>query len=79
MTRKTVKLLTGAVNIKVHEVNDIETTLTFNADPWGPHKMCIYIVPGQWEIESINKHLVTLVNHDTVIPDLKPFKISENG
>lgn len=68
----TVKLLPGAINVQVDkETHDKEThtTLTFNAAPWGPHKVCIHKVLGQWEIQHINKHLVTLVNHNQIIKE----------
>lgn len=68
-TTKNVKLLSGATNVFLFESTDIETTITYNAPPWGPHKTCIHKLPGKWEIKYVNKHLVTLVNHNEIIQE----------
>ncbi|MDO9152361.1 MAG: hypothetical protein Q7U47_01405 [Paludibacter sp.] len=67
MTKKTIKLITGAVNVVIAQSSDEETTITFNAPPWGLHKKCMHKLTGRWEIQHINRHLVTLINHNQII------------
>jgi len=65
---KTVKLLAGVFDVKIQKATDTETTIEFSCPAWKT-KTCIHIVPGRWEIQSVNRNLVTLVNHDVTIPD----------
>lgn len=69
MNTTTARLLPGATNVVVSETTETQTTLTYNAPPWGDRKQCIHKLPGQWQIQSINKHLVTLFNHDIIIKE----------
>jgi hypothetical protein len=69
MNTRTVKLLPGAENVQILDSSDQETTLTFNAPPWGQHKQCIHKIPGRWEIQHINRHLITLINHNEIIKE----------
>lgn len=72
MSKRTVILLTGAHNVRIHEATETQTTIHFNAPPW-KDKTCIHIVPGKWWIDHISKHLITLANYDEVIPEtIKP-------
>jgi hypothetical protein len=66
MTTKTVKLLAGATDIKIKSASDKETVIEFTCPAW-TSKTCTHTVIGRWEIESTNRNLVTLVNHDQII------------
>jgi hypothetical protein len=68
MKTQKIRLLAGAINVKVHEVKNDVTTIHFNCPIW-KDKTCIYRLPGVWEIKSINRNLVTLVNNDVIIKE----------
>lgn len=67
MTTKTILLLPGATDIKITTSNEQETVIHYTAPPWGKNKVCIYVLPCKWEIKTITKHMVTLINHDVII------------
>jgi len=67
-TTKTIKLLAGAKDIKIQSTAKNETTIEFTCPAWKT-KTCIHKVPGIWEIQSINRNLVTLINHDLIIKE----------
>lgn len=73
MTTKTITLLPGSRNAFVYSVKDNETTIHYTCPAW-PGRTCIYVVPGQWEIESTEANKLHLLSHDVVIKS-KPYNI----
>ena len=63
MKRTIATLLTDAQNIAIKSATDEQTEITFTS-PTLPDKTCIHILSGRWEIESINRNVVHLINHD---------------
>ena len=66
MKRTIATLLTDAENIAIAKATDEQTEITFTSPTW-PDKTCIHILSGKWEIESINRNVVHLINHDKTI------------
>lgn len=62
MKTKQVILLDDATNIEMKVRND-ETVFTFDSAHW-PGKKCMHVVPGVWEITSIEGNVVILANYD---------------
>ena len=68
MKRTIATLLHDAENIAIAKATDEQTEITFTSPTW-PDKTCIHILSGKWEIESINRNVVHLINHDKIIHD----------
>lgn len=66
--RTTINLEPVCTDIRLGKATPEQTEILYNSTQW-PHKQCIYIVPGQWEIESIVGHEITLVNYDQIIKE----------
>lgn len=66
MKHKTVTLLSDATNVHLSKKSDLtQTEINYNSAKW-PGRVCIYVVPGVWKIESVEGNEVTLVNEDEV-------------
>lgn len=66
MKHKTVTLLSDATNVHLSKnSNSVQTVIHYNSAKW-PGKVCIYVVPGVWKIESVEGNEVSLVNEDEV-------------
>lgn len=72
MNTTTARLLPGATNVAIQDTKDNQTTIVYNAPPWGDKRQCIHKLPGTWKIKTISKHLVTLVNNDIIIKEDEP-------
>ncbi len=69
MIRKQVTLIPNVSNIHIgKESNSEQTAIHFKTELY-PDKTCLHLVSGKWEIEKVVGSLVTLVNHDDVIPE----------
>ena len=68
MNRTIATLLPDAQNIAIKSATDEQTEIHFDSQTW-PDKTCIHIISGRWEIESINRNVVHLINHDQIIKD----------
>jgi hypothetical protein len=55
-------LLKDATNIN-REVKNDKTIFTFDSGFW-PGKKCMHVIPGVWEITSIEGNVVNLANYD---------------
>ena len=67
--RLNVELLPNAVNVRISaNSTDKETIIAFESDLW-PGRECIYIVPDQWELETVNNSHVTLINYNEIITE----------
>lgn len=67
--RLNVILLPNAVNVRISaNSTDKETIIAFESDLW-PGRECIYIVPEQWELETVNNRHVTLINYNEIITE----------
>lgn len=64
--RQTINLEPVCTNIRLGKSTPECTEIWYNSTVW-PNKECIFIVRGQWEIESIVDHEITLVNYDEII------------
>ena len=69
MTTKTVQLIPNVSNVRIGNGSDSEkTNIQFESQLW-KDKICMHVISGKWEIEKVDGSLVTLVNHDDVMPE----------